>query len=228
MLRSPSLPLALLVSALLIGCGKSDSVATPSKPAQPGQPAAPTPGQPIGTPPTPAPTPEAKLPRGDWSAASTWPGGKVPSAGQAVSLPAGKRVVLDVSPPDLAGLMIPPGSALEFADSDLTLKAEWIMVHGELRIGSAEKPFAHRAEIVLTDSKPGENIMDMGDRVLGVMGGVLELHGQARLPWTRLGATAGAGTQTLTLQDAPNWQTGNTLTLTSTDFSAAQTEEVTG
>ncbi|WP_420597133.1 G8 domain-containing protein [Deinococcus sp.] len=227
MLRSPSLPLALLVSALLIGCGKSDSVATPSTPAQPGQPAAPTPGQPVGTPPAPAPTPEAKLPRGDWSSASTWPGGKVPAAGEIVSLPAGKRVVLDVSPPDLAGIIVPPGSALEFAEQDLTLKAEWIMVHGELRIGSAEKPFVHRADIVLTDSKPGENIMDMGDRVLGVMDGTLELHGQARRPWTRLSATAQAGAPTLTLQDAPDWQAGDHLTLTSTDFSVNQTEEVT-
>ena len=205
-------PLAVLLPALLIGCRPLGSVESLPASAQPG---------------VKVSSPEASLPHVNWSAASTWPGGKVPVSGQMVSLPAGKRVMLDVSPPDLAGVIIPAGSALEFAETDLTLKAEWIMVHGELRIGSADKPFAHRAEIVLTDHTPGENIMDMGDRLIGVMGGTLELHGQPRLPWTRLSATAPAGSRTLRLERAPDWAAGDSLTLASTDFAPNQTEAVT-
>ncbi|UBV42871.1 hypothetical protein LAJ19_01170 [Deinococcus taeanensis] len=204
---------ALLLVTLLISCGT-------------GTPTSGTP-QPVATA-TPAPTTStaAAQPGTRWSDPATW-GGAVPTAGQTVTLPSGKRVILDVTPPDLAGLTIPAGSALEFAEQDLTLRTEWLMVHGELRIGSEHQPFTHHAEILLTNTTPAENIMGMGDRVLGVMDGTLELHGQPRLPWTRLNTTARAGSSTLTLDRAPNWQAGDRLTLTSTDFNPGQTEQVT-
>ncbi len=212
-------PSFLLLTAALIGCGATPGQGSAALPPPHMQP-------PEAQAPQPPPLPTANLARVNWSAASTWPGGQLPAAGQTVTLPAGKRVVLDVSPPDLAGLTIPAGSALEFAEKDLTLRAEWIMLHGELRVGSEASPFTHRAEIVLTDQTPGEDVMGMGDRVIGMMGGALELHGQPRLAWTRLGATALAGSRTLTLDRAPDWAAGDTLTLTSTDFNPAQTEEV--
>ncbi|GHF53249.1 cell migration-inducing and hyaluronan-binding protein [Deinococcus metalli] len=202
------LPLALTLCTLLLSCGGGGAET----------------GTPPGTPPT-APAPTATLPTANWSDPATW-GGAVPAAGASVTLPAGKRVMLDVSPPALAGLTIPAGSALEFAEQDLTLTSEWIMVHGELRVGSEAAPFQHAADLILTDTTPGENVMGMGDRVLGVMDGTLELHGQPRLPWTRLAATASAGTSTLTLERAPDWAPGSTLTLASTDFDPGQTEAV--
>ncbi|MBZ9749974.1 G8 domain-containing protein [Deinococcus sp. HMF7604] len=213
-------PLALTLSALLIGCGQSaggePAPTSPAAPATPTSPAVPSPS------PAPAPTQSGSA----WSDPATW-GGAVPAAGATVTLPAGKRVILDVSPPALAGLTIPTGSALDFAEKDLTLQSEWIMVHGELRVGREDQPFAHHAEILLTNTVPGEDIMGMGDRALGVMDGTLELHGQPRLPWTRLAATAKAGSSTLTLDRAPDWKGGDSLTLASTDFNPGQTEQVT-
>src|SRR6185436_20634715 len=41
-----------------------------------------------------------------WSDRATWPDGKVPAAGDKVTIAAGKNVVLDVSPPALSGLTI--------------------------------------------------------------------------------------------------------------------------
>ncbi len=144
-----------------------------------------------------------------------------------MTLPAGVSVLLDVSPPRLGSLSIPAGSALVFADTaDLTLRTDWIMLEGALVVGSEAQPFGHQASILLTDSTPGEDVMGMGDRVLGVMGGTLELHGQNRTPWTRLAQTARAGTTTLTLQGAPTWKPGDLLGLASTDFDPAQSEEV--
>ncbi|GGL08959.1 G8 domain-containing protein [Deinococcus radiotolerans] len=205
----------LLLTALLTACGSGSSGTSPTTPPS----TTPTPA------PTPAPAPA--LSTVSWTDPATW-GGTLPAAGQQVTLPAGKRVLLDTTPPDLAGLTIPAGSALEFDDrADRTLRAEWIMVHGELRVGREDKPFTHHAEILLTDRTPGENIMGMGDRVVGVMDGTLELHGQPRLAWTRLNATATRGSSTLTLERAPDWQPGDSLTLTSTDFNPNQTEQVT-
>ncbi|PNY81817.1 G8 domain-containing protein [Deinococcus koreensis] len=213
----PRLLPAALLCTLLLSCGGTNAEPTTS-PAPKGTP---TPG----SAPSPAPSPTANLPQTKWSDPATW-GDTVPTAGQKVTLPSGRRVILDVSPPALAGLTIPAGTALEFADQDLTLTSEWVMVHGELRIGSEGRPFTHQAEIVMTNTTPGEDVMGMGDRVLGVMDGTLELHGAPKLAWTRLESTAPAGSRTLTLQRAPDWAPGSSLTLASTDFNPNQTEEV--
>ncbi|MEF2277813.1 G8 domain-containing protein [Deinococcus sp. YIM 134068] len=173
-----------------------------------------------------APTVEASAVTVRWSNASTW-GGKVPAEGASVTIPAGKIVLLDVSPPRLGSVTIPAGSALVFEDgADRELRTDWIMVHGgRLEIGTEAQPFTHRATITLTDARPGENVMDMGDKFIGLMGGgTLELHGQPRLSWTRLAATARAGQAALTLTETPNWKGGDTIVLASTDFDHTQAE----
>ncbi len=79
----------------------------------------------------------------NWSDPAAWPDKKVPKAGDKVVIESGKDVVLDVSPPPLNGLHIE--GKLSFADKkDLELTTEWIMVHGELAIGSEAKPFTTR------------------------------------------------------------------------------------
>src|SRR5690606_18513653 len=74
-----------------------------------------------------------------WSDAATWPDRRVPAAGDTVTIPEGKEVVLDVSPPALNGLSI-DGKLVFSNDADLTLTTEWIMLHGELQIGTESKP----------------------------------------------------------------------------------------
>src|SRR5580704_10396106 len=74
-----------------------------------------------------------------WSDPATWPNRKVPVAGDKVTIDAGKEVVLDVNTLPLNGLTI--NGKLSFADKkDLELTTEWIMVHGELEIGTEAKP----------------------------------------------------------------------------------------
>src|SRR5690606_14863469 len=74
-----------------------------------------------------------------WSDPATWPNGQVPAAGDKVVIPKDKEVVLDVSPPPLSGLSI-DGKLTFSNDADLELTTEWIMVHGELAIGSEARP----------------------------------------------------------------------------------------
>ena len=127
-----------------------------------------------------------------WSDKATWPNNKVPVAGDKVDIPAGKEVILDVSPPALHGLTI--NGKLTFADkSDLSLTTEWVMVHGELQIGTEAKPFTHKATITLTDNVKGEQLMGMGDRGIMLSGGTLNLHGNVTNAWTKLASTANAG-----------------------------------
>jgi hypothetical protein len=160
-----------------------------------------------------------------WSEPSTWPGGQVPLAGAAVVIPSGKAVLLDVSPPPLASLRIE--GALVFDEQDLELTADHVLVFGTLRVGTHAVPFQHRATITLTGTASEGDIMGMGNRVLGVVGGTLDLHGQSRLAWTRLSATAVAGTSQLQLQEAPEWRAGDKLVIASTDFDPNHAEVVT-
>src|SRR5689334_24880594 len=113
----------------------------------------------------------------NWSDPATWPNKKVPAAGDKVIIGKDKDVVLDVSPPALGGLAI--DGKLSFSNNaDLELTTEWIMLHGELAIGSEASPHTRNATITLTNKVPNEDVMaGMGDRGIMISGGTLNLHG---------------------------------------------------
>ena len=117
--------------------------------------------------------------------------GKVPVAGDKVTIAKGKDVVLDVSPPALGSLTI--DGKLSFANnSDLELTTEWIMLHGELEIGTEARPHTRKATITFTNNVKDEDIGGMGgtndrsDRGIMLMGGTLNLHGDRTNTWTKL------------------------------------------
>jgi len=172
------------------------------------------------------PGPEQPLPPAlSWSEPSAWASGQVPGAGDSVVIPADRTIRLDVSPPPLASLTI--NGALVFGETDLELTAGWIVVAGTLRVGTSGQPFEHRATITLTGSPDGPNIMGMGNRVLGVSGGTLDLHGQARAGWTRLASSAPAGATQLELVAAMPWRAGDKVVVASSDFDPRHAEVMT-
>ena len=115
----------------------------------------------------------------------------MPVAGDKVTIEKGKDVVLDVSPPALGSLTI--NGKLSFADNrDLELTTEWIMVHGELEIGTEKAPHTRKATITFTDNVKDEDMSGIGgtndrsDRGMMLMGGTLNLHGNRTNSWTKL------------------------------------------
>src|SRR5262249_54019551 len=79
-----------------------------------------------------------------WSDPATWPNRKVPVAGDKVTIDAGKEVVLDVNTPALNGVTV--NGKLSFANTaDIELTTEWIMLHGELEIGTEKAPHTRNA-----------------------------------------------------------------------------------
>src|SRR6188508_2906098 len=165
-----------------------------------------------------------------WSDPATWPNRKVPVAGEAVTIAKDKDVVLDVSPPALGGVTI--DGKLSFANSaDLELTTEWILLHGELEIGTEAKPHTRKATITFTNNVKDEDIGGMGgpndksDRGIAIMGGTLNLHGERRLnTWTKLAQTAAAGSTSIQVLDASSWRVGDEIVLASTDFDPRQAE----
>src|SRR5580692_7328310 len=158
-----------------------------------------------------------------WSDPATWPHHKVPVAGELVDIPKDKHVLLDVSPPGLNGVTV--HGKLSFSDkSDLELTTEWIMLHGELEVGTEAKPHTHKATFTLTDNVKDEQLMGMGDRGIMIAGGTLNLHGDLTNTWTKLASTAEAGSNSIEVLNAAQWRVGDTLVLASTDFDPRQAE----
>jgi hypothetical protein len=159
-----------------------------------------------------------------WSDPATWPNNKVPAAGDKVAIAKDKNVILDVDTPALGGVTI--DGKLSFADNaDVELTTEWIMLHGELAIGTEAKPHARKATITFTDHVKGENVMaNMGDRGMMISGGTLNLHGSTTHTWSKLSATANAGAISIQVLDAKGWRVGDEIILASTDFDPRQAE----
>jgi len=173
----------------------------------------------------PAQAPAVAMKQSRWSDPKSWPSGKVPVAGEAVTIARGRSITLDVSPPALRSLTI--NGKLSFADvHDISLTTEWIYVPGgELEVGSGAKPFIHKATITLTDNVPNEDINTMGDRGIMLLGGTLSLHGNRTNTWTKLAKTAKAGSAAMQVLNAAGWHKGDVIVLASTDFNPRQAEE---
>jgi cell migration-inducing and hyaluronan-binding protein len=158
-----------------------------------------------------------------WSDPASWPNKKVPAAGDKVEIASGKEVLLDVSPPALGGVTV--NGKLTFDDkADHELTTEWVMIHGELAIGTEAKPYTHKATITLTNNVKDEQMMGMGDRGIMLSGGTLNLHGNRTNTWTKLSKTAAAGSNSIEVLNAAQWQVGDEIVLASTDFDPHQAE----
>src|SRR5690349_1264595 len=160
----------------------------------------------------------------NWSDPNSWPNRKVPVAGDKVTIGRDKEVILDVSPPALGGLSI-DGKLTFSNNADLELTTEWIMLHGELAIGSEASPHTRNATITLTNKVPNEDVMaGMGDRGIMISGGTLNLHGDRTNTWTKLASTAKAGSTSIEVLNAAGWRVGDEIVLASTDFDSRQAE----
>jgi hypothetical protein len=99
--------------------------------------------------PAPAAAASSAVGQSRWSDPKSWPGGKVPREGDAVTIGKGRNILLDVTPPALRSLTIE--GKLSFSnDKDLGLTTEWIYLPGgELDIGSEAHPHTRNAVITL-------------------------------------------------------------------------------
>src|SRR5690606_24692034 len=160
-----------------------------------------------------------------WSDPAAWPDGKVPGAGDAVTIARDTEVVLDVDAKGLRSLTV-DGKLTFSNERDLELETDWIYVRGgEFEIGTEAEPHTRKATITLTDKVPGEDINTMGDRGIMLMRGTLSLHGDRENAWTKLAKTAEAGSSRIEVLDASGWRPGDEIVLASTDFDPHQAEK---
>src|SRR4030095_13272858 len=101
---------------------------------------------------------------------------------------------------------------------------EWVMLHGELEVGTEAAPYTRRATITLANNVKDEELMGMGDRGIMISGGTLNLHGDRKNTWTKLAATAAAGSNSIQVLNAAEWKVGDEIVLASTDYDPRQAE----
>jgi G8 domain len=229
---------AVLITALLASCGGStapedEAQTLAAQPDDAAAAAAETDSMPAAQarslePALAAPSAAAALPAGQmaWSDPKTW-GGQLPGPDAKVVVPAGRTLVLDTDV-TVKNLTI-RGTLLCSPNRAFTvLQTDWIMVMGagsKLQCGSESQRYAHRIRFNLVGKAP-EDAFGMGTRFLGASdGGVIELHGHDRTSWTKLGATAQAGSTTLQLSQAPKgWAKGYPIVVGSSTEDPRQAE----
>ncbi|XP_050685917.1 fibrocystin-L-like isoform X2 [Eriocheir sinensis] len=202
--------------------------------------------------PTPPPVPTG---RPDvvlyWSDVETWKEVPVGSGGHPteeeynlpvendeIIIPPGMWLIVDTETPKLRRVYV--YGTLEFDDTmDHYFEATIIYIQGGSVVAgfNKEKPFTHNLEIQLRGSIDPEDpdneafpmpqgVPDVGWKAIGVFG-YLKLHGVVSgQSWHKLGATAEAGSMTVTLAEAPDASWLNKMVVISTTSKDATESEV--
>jgi G8 domain len=149
-----------------------------------------------------------------WSNPATW-GGVVPVGGQDVTIPAGKRVVLDVQTPVLGRVSV-NGELIASHLLDVRLQAQLISVSGigsKLTIGCTAERYPRQAQIVLHGANLSDAQIAQGMKGLLASGGArIDMFGEARLSWSQLAASTAAGATVLSLKEpAAGWRANDQL-----------------
>ena len=170
-----------------------------------------------------------------WSESQTWGYDLPPQEGEAVNIPQGLHLLVDVDSTPVLSFINVEGSLIFPPDDDpehlRTLDAHYILVKGGyMEVGTEEHRYTSRMTITMHSSKFDPNLPIFGNKVIGVNYGVLEMHGVERpVTWTDLKQTAEAGATELVLNDVTgdplDWQVGEEIVIASTDLSGRNAEQ---
>lgn len=165
---------------------------------------------------------------GLWSSPATWAGQIVPSAGDAVAITSGHRVVYDIAPTDAVSLdrvAVQNTAKLVFSpnmDTELQTNTLYVGPGGLLTVGTPSEPIAAEAtaRLVLGDgmevNHDGQDPLEFGLGLL-VLGSAVLHSAEQKLGWVRLQEEIDAGVNSLLVWTDPksphNWLPGDRLLL---------------
>jgi len=156
-----------------------------------------------------------------WHDAATW-GGAVPSPSSVITLPANKKVLISpcsISTTDIyKKIIIPETSSLIFADSDISMKIQDILVQGQLIIGTKSCRYNANIELVFYGAKTTQDTIAQyfGSKgIAGTANSFISIQGkQYHNTWTRLAATVWPGDKIIYVLDSVNWEVGQQVVIT--------------
>jgi len=152
-----------------------------------------------------------------------------------VVIPAGTSVKMDLGGTATFNSILVQGGTLAFADVDFQLNVGFIKVNesGKLQLGSLTCPLTKKIVITLTGTRTTNNPIGqeggaLGAKgIVGTTGATIEMFASPpSLIWTRLGATASAGTSVITVAETPTgWAVGNRILISTSDFPTVAHQE---
>ena len=165
-----------------------------------------------------------------WSDRTVWPGGVLPVQGSDVIINSTTYIIMDINPPRLNSLTIE--GRLDFQDSGpRKLEANVIVIWGSFNIGSPGSPFLNRAEVVIhgTRTSPAaiiDNNLFVSNKVIANLGNFTAVGKPLAATWTYLNVTAAPNATSLTLARpvAGDWQPGDVIVITPTEYDASTVE----
>ena len=170
-----------------------------------------------------------------WSDSQTWGYDLSPQDGEAVNIPKGLHLLVDIDTSPLLSFINVEGSLIFAPDSDpnhqRTFDAMIILVKGGyMEVGTEENRYTSKLTITMHSTKYSPNLPIFGNKVIAVNYGTLEMHGNERShTWTDLDVTAEAGATSITLSSvngvACDWQAGEDIVIASTDISGRNAEQ---
>jgi cell migration-inducing and hyaluronan-binding protein len=97
--------------------------------------------------------------------------------------------------------------------------------NGLMEVGTEDDPYCSKLTITMYGSKYDPAMPIYGKKVIGIRYSTLDMHGCPVSPcWTRLGATATSGTNTITTAELTDWKVGDVILLPSTSYSMSDAE----
>ena len=171
-----------------------------------------------------------------WSDSQTWGYDLSPRVGEAVNIPKGLHLLVDIDSSPVLSFLNVEGSLIFAPESDSThqrtFDCEYILIKGGyMEVGTEENRYTSKLTITMHGTKYTPNLPTFGNKVIGVNYGTLEMHGALRSHiWTDLKETAVAGATSITLNDVTggiplDWQVGEEIVIASTDIVGRNAEQ---
>jgi G8 domain len=158
----------------------------------------------------------------DWHQARTWPKLRIPRAGENVTLPSNRKVVINESILRTLGTVTIPSTTtliIGEAANGIQIDANGFDVKGSLVAGSDTCLIQTPVTITLHGKRPTDAVQNRPTETYkGIsVTGTLDLHGKRYYrSWTRLAKSVNPGDKVLFLQDFVNWQVGQRIVLVTT------------
>jgi len=158
----------------------------------------------------------------NWHDPATW-GGSVPGDNADVTIPTGKKVLISSCSIDptfiFNSITVPAGTELIIGDAVIRLDTKAMNVAGKFLVGSPSCRLRNKVTITLYGSR-GAQTLPAPSQVKGIaVTGQVDIHGMQYAPtWTRLAMTAQKGDTIIFVQDLVNWQSGQSIFITTTEL----------
>ena len=96
--------------------------------------------------------------------------------------------------------------------------------NGTMEVGTEKHPYKSKLTMTLYGEKYDPAMPIFGKKAIGVMFGVLDIHGIQKKSWTDLDSTVQVDGTSLTLVEEVDWEVGDHIMITSTSVNQNETE----